>query len=166
MVSSRSRQTRVPAAGAGDRGAANWAIGVIAEPQVDAISVKRVLTSAQLPELVAVGKCRQADRAFASDFLRVGVVLVPEVGDRSGGDGATVVGVAGILVRSPAARRAPKGADEGVDHGGDGDDGDDGEEEFQGREVDGARWAGERWRWRREDGNLLGGEWRSRGDEQ
>ncbi|MED6205924.1 hypothetical protein PIB30_022209 [Stylosanthes scabra] len=139
---------------------------MVAEPQVDALCVKRMLTIAKLPEFLAVGESRQAHRALAADLLHLRVLLVPKFSNSGGGDDAVSVAgltgmIAGISLRSPETRRTTVGKDEGVDYGGDCDHGNDGEEEFEGREVEGARTARKRRRRGIEHGNLCRGERRS-----
>jgi len=62
--------------GGGYGGATNRAIGVVAEPQVNARGMKRVFARAQLPDFFAVGEHRQAYRTLAADLLRVHLFLV------------------------------------------------------------------------------------------
>lgn len=114
-----------------------------------------MFADAELPDLFAVSKQRQANRALSSDFLKVSFLLVLElrndvvfvfgVGFVLGGAGDGGGGPAG----SPAERvgRALDGEEEGVDESGDGDDGDEAKDEFEGREVDASRRCWERWRW-------------------
>ncbi|MED6135016.1 hypothetical protein PIB30_042339 [Stylosanthes scabra] len=164
LISSRSRRTTRPlSAGAGDGGATNRAIRVVAQPQVDALCVKQMLTIAKLLEFLVVGESRQAYRTLTADLLHVRVLLVPKFSNSGGGDNAVSVArltgvIAGVSLRSPETRRTAVGEDEGVDYGGDCDHGNDGEEEFERREVEGARTARKRRRRGIEHGNLRGGE--------
>lgn len=128
---------------------------MILKPHVYAQRVERVFADAELPDLFAVGKQRQAHRALCSDFLNVGFLLVLElrnyvvfvlgVGFSFGGAG----GGGGGPVGSPAKRvwRELDGEEEGVDESRDGDNRDEAEDKFKGGEVDAPRRCWERWRW-------------------
>lgn len=108
--------------GDGDGSTTNRAIGVVAEPQVNARSVERVFARAQLPDFFAVGEHRQTHRALAADFLRVRLLPVLHFGVGDGGDFEFLVvghlrrygGLAVGGFPAAAARRAAEGEDESV----------------------------------------------------
>lgn len=127
--------------GGGNGGAANRTIGVVAEPQINARNMKRVLANAKLPNLLSVGEHRQTHRTLAADFSRVSLLLVLHSGNFYGRNAFHVMTwyfrrLAGDFVggRSPATRRwASEGEDESIDQSRNGDDRYESEEKLQRR---------------------------------
>lgn len=117
----------------GDRRAADGAVGVGAQPGVDARSVEVVVAGAQLLHLLTFPERRQTHRALS-------LHLLPELlhfrrRDSRLGEhcGARISGEAPAAAAPEGGNRggALYGEDEGVDEGGDGDDSDEAEDELE-----------------------------------